>query len=60
MPVALTTGARAIQWSLTAAVPGRALMHAQPAVQMRRSTVVGDGGKSVADGIRTSYGTFIK
>lgn len=49
-----------MQWSLTATVPGRALVHAQPAVQMRRSTVVGDGGKSVADGIRTSYGTFIK
>ena len=30
------------------------------AVQMRRSTVVGSGGKSVEDNIRTSYGTFLR
>ena len=28
--------------------------------QMRRSTVVGQGGKSVEDNIRTSYGTFLR
>ena len=27
---------------------------------MRRSTVVGSGGKSVEDNIRTSYGTFLR
>jgi len=27
---------------------------------MKRSTVVGEGGKSVEDGYRTSYGTFLK
>jgi hypothetical protein len=27
---------------------------------MKRSTVVGAGGKSVTDNIRTSYGTFIR
>lgn len=30
------------------------------APQMKRSTVVGEGGKSVEDQIRTSYGTFIR
>lgn len=29
-------------------------------LQMRRSTVVGAGGESVEDQIRTSYGTFLK
>ena len=29
-------------------------------LQMKRSTVVGSGGKSVEDSIRTSYGTFLK
>ena len=29
-------------------------------LQMRRSTVVGQGGKSVEDSIRTSYGTFLR
>jgi hypothetical protein len=28
--------------------------------QMRRSTVVGANGSSVRDGIRTSYGTFLR
>ena len=28
--------------------------------QMRRSTVVGANGSSVTDGIRTSYGTFLR
>jgi hypothetical protein len=28
--------------------------------QMKRSTVVGPGGKSVEDSYRTSYGTFLK
>ena len=28
--------------------------------QMRKSTVVGQGGKSVLDNIRTSYGTFLR
>ncbi|GAX76930.1 hypothetical protein CEUSTIGMA_g4377.t1 [Chlamydomonas eustigma] len=30
------------------------------AVEMKRSTVVGEGGKSVLDGYRTSYGTFLR
>jgi prolyl 4-hydroxylase len=30
------------------------------ALQMKRSTVVGAGGQSVEDQIRTSYGTFLK
>ncbi len=29
-------------------------------MQMRRSTVVGANGSSVRDGIRTSYGTFLR
>ncbi|KIY96531.1 hypothetical protein MNEG_11433 [Monoraphidium neglectum] len=29
-------------------------------MQLRRSTVLGEGGKSVEDGYRTSYGTFLK
>lgn len=29
-------------------------------MQMKRSTVVGAGGASVEDSIRTSYGTFLK
>lgn len=29
-------------------------------VQMKRSTVVGEGGRSVEDNYRTSYGTFLK
>ena len=29
-------------------------------LQMKRSTVVGAGGASVEDSIRTSYGTFLK
>lgn len=30
------------------------------APQMKRSTVVGEGGKSVEDNYRTSYGTFLR
>lgn len=35
-------------------------MHALFCPQMRQSTVVGAGGKSVTDTIRTSRGTFIR
>ena len=35
-------------------------MAAAPCAQMRRSTVVGANGSSVRDGIRTSYGTFLR
>ena len=38
-----------------------AASHAPPwGLQMKRSTVVGAGGKSVEDNYRTSYGTFLR
>lgn len=46
--------------------PGKGESHSAPflpflhLLQMQRSTVVGLGGKSVLDNVRTSYGTFLR